>query len=84
MSLDPLGDLVTLNGHIHFDDANSTPELYGIVNVTTGDLSTLRNAGIDLAGTAVLRFNTTDQDISDSLVLTGDTKATPFTLPANR
>lgn len=80
-SIDPLGKLLTLDGKAHFDDQNSQPKLYGVFEVTTGDLTTLQSLGINVAGTAVLRFNTTSQDLSEPLLLTGQSTPVTFTLP---
>ncbi len=81
VDLDPLGNLVGLAGKVHFDDSGGTPKLYGIFALQTGQLSQLQQLGIDVAGTAVLRFNTTNQNISEPLQIPGQATSTTYTLP---
>jgi len=81
VNLDPLGNLIGLAGKVHFDVANGTPELYGIFALQTGQLSQLQQLGINVAGIAVLRFNTTGQDVGQTLQIPGQASSTNFTLP---
>jgi|GEM_PF-5680523 len=90
-SLDPLGNLIGLSGEVHFDesktgDLSTDPgNLYGVFVLKTGQLSQLQQLGIDVSGTAILRFNTTQSSISGVLSLpdAGDGSPTSYayTLP---
>ncbi len=81
VNLDPIGNLISLYGDVHFEVDNGTPELWGIFVLTTGDLSELQKLGLDLSGTAVLEFNTTGQNQTEDITFTGATTPTAFTLP---
>jgi len=83
VNLDPVGNLIDLYGDVHFEVDNDVPELWGIFVLTTGDLSELSKLGLDLSGTAILEFNTTGQNQTENITLTGDATPTAYTLPAD-
>lgn len=87
-NLDPLGNLVELNGKLHYDPQGLNPDgsvkpadFYGGFLVTTGDLTQLQQLGVNIAGTALLRFNTSSQPESVSLQPADQPKAIEFPLP---
>jgi hypothetical protein len=66
--IDPLGNALDLEGVTHFDlgsepFTNPQPEFYGIFVLQTGQLfNALSSYGLNVAGMAVLRFNTTSSN----------------------
>ncbi|HET6879939.1 MAG TPA: LamG domain-containing protein [Pirellulales bacterium] len=77
LNIDPLGNLLNVTGstHLEFDTQTEpdgtqqvVPNLWGAFELKPGDLSSLAQLGLDVSGTALLRFNT-------------DTTAHSITLP---
>ena len=75
VNLDPLGNLLNLNGKVHIDtptfDAKGNVtfdgDAYAAFAISNGQLSELQQLGINVAGTTILRFNTSMQPVSVSL-----------------
>jgi hypothetical protein len=82
VNLDPVGNLLQLGGHLHYDDATGTPEIYGGFALQTGQLSQLQQLGINVAGTAVLLFNSTSQTIPNQTIALPDKSTRTYSLPA--
>ena len=84
VGLDPIGNLIGLAGHVHVDLGDS-PDAYGVFLLNTAQLDKLEQLGIYVSGHAELKFNTTDQDIQDTLQVPDLTSAQipPPTYTAN-
>src|SRR5690606_28559067 len=65
-----LGDVVSVAGDMElFFGADDTVELIGVIALAPGDLTILKTQGLDFDGVAVLRFNTTAEDVTRELTL---------------
>ena len=88
--IDPLGSLIGLNGKLHYDpwvlnsdgSVKIPADFYGAFSVTTGDLQQLASLGINVAGTALLRFNTSGADEPVTLQPPGQASPATYTVPA--
>ena len=83
VNLDPVGNLLQLGGHLHYDDATGTPEIYGGFALQTGQLAQLQQLGINVAGTAVLLFNSTSNTIPNQTIAFPDKTTKTYSLPAD-
>ena len=86
VDLAPLGNALDLEGVVHFDLGPEpytapAPEFYGIFVLQTGQLfNTLSSIGLNVNGMAVLRFNTTSNNISLDLPIPNSDPTQPATL----
>ncbi len=82
--IDPVGNALGLAGYVHVDLGRS-PDAYGAFVVDTAQLSTLKNLGIDVAGDALLEFNTTSSAHSVTLNIPdlSSTLIPPPTIPTS-
>ena len=69
--------------HLHYDDATGTPEIYGGFALQTGQLAQLQQLGINVAGTAVLLFNSTSNTIPNQTIAFPDKTTKTYSLPAD-
>src|SRR5690606_28021937 len=78
-----LGDVVSVAGDMElFFGADDTVELIGVIALAPGDLTILKSQGLDFDGVAVLRFNTTAEDVTRELTLPAEGTPRSFAVPA--
>ncbi|HEX7377166.1 MAG TPA: LamG-like jellyroll fold domain-containing protein, partial [Pirellulales bacterium] len=71
LGIDPLGDLLDVNGSVHLEFDTETdssggqslvPNLWGAFELQPEDLTILKKAGLEVSGSSLLRFNTDTAD----------------------
>lgn len=85
--LDFVGSLIGAGGKIvlQFNDESPTPlipEIWGALALQPADFDLLRSLGLNYDALAILRFNTTDRDMTETVTIPGQTEPTEFLIEA--